>query len=89
MPRFNVEADGKWACFSTVVDNFITPFMERKDYEEWRQDQYGNDNIPIEQANQMSLARALRAMSLHNSDEEILSSLRDCGLIYDKENLEE
>ena len=63
--------------------------MERKDYEEWRQDQYGNDNIPIEQANQMSLARALRAMSLHNSDEEILSSLRDCGLIYDKENLEE
>lgn len=89
MPRYNVEADGKWACFSTVVDNFITPFMERKDYEEWRQDQYGNDNIPIEQANQMSLARALRAMSLHNSDEEILSSLRDCGLIYDKENLEE
>lgn len=89
MPRYNVEADGKWACFSTIVDDFITPFMERKDYEKWRQDQYGRDNIPIEQANQMSLARALRALSLHHNDEEILSSLRECGLMYSLEDLEE
>lgn len=89
MPRYNVEADGKWACFSTIVDDFITPFMERKDYEEWRQDQYGRDNIPIEQANQMSLARALRALSLNHSDADILISLRSSGLIYSLEDLEE
>ena len=89
MPRYNVEADGKWACFSTIVDDFITQFMERKDYEEWRQDQYGRDNVPIEQANQMSLARALRCLSLNKKDEEIMASLRECGLLYKQEDLEE
>lgn len=86
MPRYNVEADGKWACFSTIVDDFITQFMERKDYEEWRQDQYGRDNIPIEKANQMSLARALRCLSLYHTDEEILTSLRECGLMHSRED---
>ena len=89
MPRYNVEADGKWACFSTIVDAFITTFMDRKDYEEWRHDQYGSDNIPIEQANQMSLATALWKLSLHNQDEEILRNLRECGLMYSREDCEE
>lgn len=89
MPRYNVEADGKWACFSTIVDDFITQFMDRKDYEEWRQDQYGRDNIPIEQANQMSLARALRCLSLNKTDEEIIDSLRECGLMYKPGDFEE
>jgi hypothetical protein len=89
MPRYNVEADGKWACFSTVVDDFITPFMDRPDYEEWRQDQYGRDNVPIEQANQMSLTRALRCWSLYHTDEEILLSLRECGLMHSREDLAE
>ena len=88
MPRYNVEANGRWACFSTVVDDFITPFMEREDYEEWRQDQYGVSNVPIEQANNMSLARALLCLSLNKKDEEILASLRECGLIYNREDLE-
>ena len=88
MPRYNVEANGRWACFSTVVDDFVTKFMERKDYEEWRQDQYGRDNIPIEQANQMSLARALRCLSLYHTDKEILDSLRECGLMHNREDLE-
>lgn len=86
MPRYNVESDGKWACFSTVVDDFITPFMDRPDYEEWRQDQYGRDNIPIEQANRMSLARALRCLSLYHTDTEILASLRECGLMHSRED---
>ena len=89
MPRYNVEADGRWACFSTVVDDFITKFMERKDYEEWRQDQYGVSNVPIEQANNMSLARALFCLSLNKKDEEIMSSLRECGLMHNREDLEE
>lgn len=89
MPRFNVEADGKWACFSTIVDDFVTPFMDRHSYEEWRQDQYGRDNISIEQANQMSLARALRCLSLNKKDEEIIASLRACGLMYSPEDFEE
>lgn len=31
MPRFNVEADGEWACFSSIVDAFVTPFMQKED----------------------------------------------------------
>ena len=89
MPRYNVEADGKWACFSTVVDDFITKFMERKDYEEWRQNQYGVSNVPIEHANNMSLAKALFCLSLNKKDEEILASLRECGLMHSREDLEE
>lgn len=89
MPRYNVEANGKWACFSTVVDDFITPFMERKDYEEWRRDQYGVSSVPIEQANNMPLARALFCLSLNKKDEEIMTSLRKCGLMHNREDLEE
>ena len=84
MPRFNVEADGKWACFSSIVDEFITPFMSREEYEKWREEQYGSDNIPIEQANQESLARCLFSLSLNHRDDQICDNLRAAGLLADK-----
>lgn len=77
MPRFNVEADGKWACFSSIPDEFITPFMPREE-------QYGAENVPIEQANQKSLMRCLFALSLNHSDEEICDNLRAAGLLAPK-----
>lgn len=40
MPRYNVEHKGKWACFSSVVDDFITWFMPKTDYEIWRKEEY-------------------------------------------------
>lgn len=58
MPRFNVNHDGKWACFSTVVDDFITPFMPLDEYEKWRQEQYGANCSPVYEANQMSYCEA-------------------------------
>lgn len=36
MPRYNVEYNGKWACFSSIVDGFVTEFMNKSEYEEWR-----------------------------------------------------
>ena len=84
MPRFNVEADGKWACFSSIPDEFITPFMPREEYEKWREEQYGAENVPIEQANQKTLAEALRSLSNYHSDEEICANLRMAGLLYPK-----
>lgn len=84
MPRFNVEADGKWACFSSIVDEFITPFMPREEYEKWREEQYGSENVPIEKANRKSLARCLVSLSLNHSDEEICNNLRAAGLLAPK-----
>lgn len=36
MPRYNIEYNGKWACFSSISDSFITEFMDKDVYEEWR-----------------------------------------------------
>lgn len=33
MPRYNVEADNEWAVFSSIVDDFITPFMCLEEFE--------------------------------------------------------
>ena len=85
MPRFNVEADGKWACFSGISEEFITPFMPRPEYEKWREEEYGAENVPIEQANQKTLAEALFMLSLnHRRDQDILDNLRFAGLLLPK-----
>lgn len=83
MPRYNVELDGEWACFSGVVDAFVTPFVPRDDYERWRLDEYGKSCGPLEQANRMTLREAMARLSTNRSDAEILQNLRDAGLIPD------
>lgn len=84
MPRFNVEADGKWACFSSIPDEFITPFMPREEYEKWREEQYGAENVPIEQANREGLSWCLLSLSLNHSDEQLCDNLRFAGLLAPK-----
>jgi len=81
MPRYNVEADGEWACFSTIPDQFITPFMSLDEYEKWRDEQYGKNKYPLEECNRMTLREALQDMSIYNSDDEIIKNLREVGLI--------
>lgn len=44
MPRFNVELDGKWACYSGISDEFITPFMTLEEFEKWRDKEYGKES---------------------------------------------
>lgn len=83
MPRYNVEADGKWACYTSISDGFITPFMSRADYENWRKQEYGSQCRPLEQANRMSLKEALFSLSLNKTDAEIIQDLREAELIDD------
>lgn len=84
MPRFNVEADGKWACFSSVTDEFITPFMPYDEYDEWRDEQYGLSRTPLESSNRKTLAEALFALSLNHTDDQICDNLRAAGLLAPK-----
>lgn len=82
MPRYNVEADGEWACFSGIVDAFITPFMPLEDYEKWRDREYGRTQFPLHQSNSMSLKEALFSLSLNKTDEDIMKNLREAGLMH-------
>ena len=89
MPRYNVELDGEWACFSSVVDAFVTPFVMRDDYERWRRDEYGRYRGQLEQTNRMTLREAMARLSTNKSDAEILQNLREAGLIPEKETSNE
>lgn len=54
MPRYNVRYKNKYACYSTISDNFITKFMNVKEYDEWRIKEYGEvDFVKIEIAYEM------------------------------------
>lgn len=70
MPRYNVEHEEKWACFSTVVDDFVTPFMRIKRYERWRKKEYGNANIPLLEANLMTYEEAMEIIRFREQAEK-------------------
>ena len=53
MPRYNVRSESKWACFSSISEEFITPFMSFTDYEKWRDEEYGLSKKPLEFAAKM------------------------------------
>lgn len=62
MPRYNVQRpDGMWACFSSICDGFITEFMPKDEYEEWRKKEYGVANYePAEKCNMKDYNEAMR-----------------------------
>ncbi|MBR6678748.1 MAG: hypothetical protein IKL58_00295 [Phascolarctobacterium sp.] len=81
MPRFNVEVNGEWACYSSISESFLTEFMPLQEYEEWRDKEYGKNKTPLEHANRVPLKEVLRDMSICNSDDYILRELRNAGLL--------
>lgn len=72
MPRFNVKHPdtGEWRCFSTVVDDWVTDWMDKERYEKWRKLQYGIHNYsPAEQCNMMTLEDAQERISFREERE--------------------
>lgn len=69
MPRYNVNKPNtnEWACFSTIVDDFITDFMPRTEYQKWREQEYGIHCGEIEDANVMSYSRALEKIEFREA----------------------
>ena len=91
MPRFSVEYKGKWACYSTIVDAFITKFSDKAEHEEWRLKEYGTDYEPIENCNIMTMAGAIENSCLNRTKEEVIKNLTNHGMseneaeeLYDK-----
>ena len=77
MSRYNVEYDGKYACFSSVSEGFITPFMDKEDYSLWYKDEY--DKIFKEQ-NVKSIYEAIFDISLNRTFDEALNCFKESGL---------
>ena len=60
MPRYNVQhpKTKEWRCFSSIVDDWITDWMEEERYEHWRRFEYGIHCGSVYEANQMTLEEA-------------------------------
>lgn len=67
MPRYNIQhPDTKqWRCFSTIVDDYVTDWMDQKDYELWREEQYGAYCGAVEDANRMTPEEAEERRALN------------------------
>jgi len=81
MPRYSVEHNGKWACFSTISDQFIRPFSDKADHEAWRLLEYGRaDYLPAEKCNMMTIGEAVSDASLYNEKEDVINNLVEAGI---------
>lgn len=60
MPRFNVQhpVTKEWRCFSTVVDDYVTDWMDKSRYQMWRRCEYGKQAGEIRDANLMDYREA-------------------------------
>lgn len=60
MPRYNVQhpVTKEWRCFSSIVDDWVTDWMDEERYQKWREYEYGRQAGAIREANQMSLEEA-------------------------------
>lgn len=81
MGRVNVEYNGRWACFSTIVDSLITPFMNLEDYEQWRKEELGRVYYnPIMERNTRSIEEVISIIYMVHGREKTITLLVDCGL---------
>ena len=72
MPRFNVQhpVTKQWRCFSTIVDDYVTDWMDEENYQKWREHEYGRQAGPTREANVMSFEEAEETIALRKKWEE-------------------
>jgi len=93
MPRFDVEHKGKWACFSSISDGFVSEFMDREKYEKWKRIQYGRNYRLMNESNIKTMKEVLFSIHLNRTRREAIECLLESGLseleceqiIYDME----
>ena len=84
--RYNINYNGMWACFSGIIDAFITKFMNKDDYEEWRKIEYGpyyTDEL-AEGRNIETMDYAVVHIRLNRDREEAMECLLETGLPKDE-----
>ena len=81
MARHSVEVNGEWACFSSIVEDFLTPFMSLTEYELWQKRECSQSKASGRSMTPLPLREALFKLCLNKTDTEIMDSLRTCGLL--------
>lgn len=71
MPRYNVQhpETKEWRCFSSIVDDWVSDWMDEERYERWREFEYGKDCGSVHEANQMSLEEAELSIKIRKENE--------------------
>lgn len=82
MPRYNVFYNGKWACYSSVVDDFITDFMTIDEYEKWRDFEYGRSKPDLTQ-HQMAINEAVLGLCLNEKPDIVRKRAKKLGIDAD------
>lgn len=82
MPRYNVQReDGKWACFSTISNAYISDFVDEDKYEDWRKGEYGQAGyLPVRECNAMTVEESLRDICLNRSYDEAIKLIKKAGI---------
>lgn len=81
MPRYNVEYNGRCACFSGIVDDFITGFMDRPTYEVWCRLEYSRSKcLPLEKSKRLTIQEAATTLCLNKDRNYVLSRAREIGI---------
>ena len=60
MPRFDVQhpVTKEWRCFSTIINDYVTDWMDEESYQKWRIEEYGKFAGEIRDGNLMDYEEA-------------------------------
>lgn len=76
-----VEHKGEYAEFSTIVEKFIIPFMDKEEYESWARTKYGRLYYkPVEEREKMKFVDAVNFICMNWTKEESVKCLCEVGL---------
>ena len=76
MPRYNVEYNGKYYIFSTIVDSVIETFNSFEELQKYRLVEYGNSEFKNEKsfeelkANKMDFKDMIMAQIIYGNEEK-------------------
>lgn len=88
MPRYNVEHEGRWAVFSSIVDDFITPFMPKEQFYDWRRTEYRIHHLTSNPFNTQSLHESLVTIGIMHDMDRVIEIVLENNLNIDVKVIE-
>lgn len=89
MPHYVVEHENRCAVFSSVVDDFITRFMQKEKWVLWREKRYGIDpeinliEIQMKKYNTETLECALMCVGMRHGIDQLMKFIEENNLNVD------
>lgn len=84
MPNYNIEHNGKLACFSSISDSFVTKFMDKDAYEKWLELTYGTMSYKHTEQPTAPIEYAVHSIRLNRNRDKAMKCLLECGLSEDE-----